>query len=125
MFSPGPSPARKTLLVFIAGLCLLIVCLDKPAIQNATTAANSSQRELTTNALPDQIQQSLPPMSQPEEAPDLSPFTFATLWGHEKTPALAAFSKWAAEYIDASANAQSEMLPKGITLAQERRAAFK
>ena len=111
--------AVKTCLVFIAALCLLFLWPKHP---NQNIVAAPSAR----NQIPKPI--SAPVTQQEEQSSaalaDLSNFTFATRWGSEKYPALKAFSKWAADFKNASAAEQSALLPRGIELARERRAAF-
>src|ERR1051325_2143548 len=129
MLSPRPSLVLKTLLfVFVAALCLW--CLAPSARVPEKSAAPSSLptplksdpnvASRSTSSAPTSVSS-----NDPAETSGLAKFTFATLWGREKNPALAAFSRWATRYTNASPSEKSAMLPLGVTLARERRAAFK
>lgn len=69
------------------------------------------------------------PSTEPE-ANDETPasaakWQFAAMFGKEEKPALAAFSKWTADYLAASPSERVAMEAKGIELAAARRDAYK
>jgi hypothetical protein len=121
MLWPRPSLALKTLLlVFLAALCLHFFFGNETSglVENPEERIGSQASHPVTAAQGAEEKKS-------SEVTDLSTFTFATRWGGEKDPALAAFSKWATEYTNAAPAQKIEMLPRGIALAGERRANFK
>lgn len=123
MLSPRRSLVLKTLVVvFLAALCLCVRFGDgRVSLQRLENIVKTNSHE---------VRPSVPPRSvvltdAVDERLDLAAFTFATRWGREKDPALAAFSMWASEYTNAPAERRREMESAGIALAQQRRGEFK
>src|SRR6476619_6937128 len=101
MHLPQRSLVLKTAAVFIAAVCLFL-CLSgecprkkvsdgAPPLGKTSGSSFSSPIASTTQTLP----------QEQSEGSDLAKFTFATLWGREKDPALAAFSEWAIRFTNA------------------------
>src|SRR3954466_13485734 len=120
MLLPGRSHVLRTLLfVFVAALCLWYLgpsarFSEKSAARSSVPGEGKSKSAVGPNGSP-----AAPAISvstnEPSAAADLGRFTFAPLWGREKDPSLAAFSRWATRYTNASPSEKSAMLPLGVT----------
>lgn len=120
---PRSSRALKTFLpVFVAALCLHFFWPDRRD-PNSIIELAAAPEHLNPNPSPQPVSQNR--TDSPEATPaDLSNSTFSTRWGREHDPTLAAFSKWAIEYTNASPAQRFEILPRGISLARDRRTTF-
>jgi hypothetical protein len=128
MLSPRRSLAFGTILVVLFVAAYLWVFRSRVSVTSQNSAAVSAARSLDSlgkNSSGASVAGTNQTSTLAPEATDLAKFTFATFWGREKEPALAAFSQWAVRYTNASSNLKNAMLPEGIALARERRVAFR
>lgn len=98
------------------------------AAQAAVSSANNPPLTTTapvnaTNA--GGIVQAMAQAPDPEEPTEFSRWQFATRWGKENDPRLAAFAGWAENYAKASAPERLALEAEGIDLAAKRRPVFK
>jgi hypothetical protein len=126
MLSPRWSLFWKTLLiVLLVAFCLLHFMPSAPGPTSATVLGAISSEIVPTTLDPRVSSNPQTPKDEAASSLDLSQFIFSTRWGRETRPELSAFSKWIAQYTNASPTQKSGLLARGVALARERRGAFK